>query len=146
MSTTSKSKSSLAKRPKRRSDRPFDAAILRRARAIAQHYQVVLWFEDGEWYGKGVELPTTMNDGKTAEECTKNVRESFVTTVAVMLEQGKIAPPPAFDGIRNEQVNFRLSADERMRIDVAAKRKGFEGVSDFVRWASLRCRELNVGD
>jgi predicted RNase H-like HicB family nuclease len=123
--------------PKRRPNRPFDPAILRRARAIAEHYQVVLWFEDGEWFGKGVELPTTMNDGKTAERCIANVRDAFVTTVAVMLEDGKIPPPPAFEGIRSEQLNVRLSAEERLRIDAAAKQKGFEGVSDFVRWASL---------
>jgi hypothetical protein len=28
------------------------------------------------------------------------------------------------------------SAEERLRIDAATKQKGFEGVSDFVRWAS----------
>jgi predicted RNase H-like HicB family nuclease len=137
MSTTSKSKSSSAKRPKARPDRSFDPAILRCARATAEQYQVVLWFEDGEWFGKGVELPTTMNDGKTAEQCTANVRDAFVTTVAVMLEDGKIPPPPAFEGLRSEQLNARPSVEERLRIDTAAKQKIFEGVSDFVRWASL---------
>jgi predicted RNase H-like HicB family nuclease len=137
MSTSGKSKNSLAKRGKRSPRRPFDRALLDRARAIADTYQVVLWFDDGEWYGRGVELPGTMNDGPTVEACIANVRESFVTTVAVMLEEGLTPPPTASEGIRNEQVNIRLSADERLRLATAAKQKGFEGVSDFVRTAAL---------
>ena len=52
MSTTNKFKKSSRKRADRRPDRPFDATILKRARAIAQKYQVVLWKENGEWYGR----------------------------------------------------------------------------------------------
>jgi predicted RNase H-like HicB family nuclease len=138
MSTTSKSRSFSRKGARLRPDRPFDRAILEQARAFAQRYQVVLWTQDGEWYGRGVEFPDAMNDGKTPEECIANTREMFVTTVAVMLEQGMTPPPPADEGVRNEQMNIRLSAEERLRLVTAAKQRGFEGVSDFVRTAALR--------
>lgn len=107
------------------------------ATALAEKYQVVLWFQDGAWYGRGVELPDAMNDGKTPDECIANTREMFVTTIAVMLEQDMVPPPPADEGIRNEQMNIRLSADERLRLATAARQRGFEGVSDFVRTAAL---------
>ena len=137
MSTISKSRSSSRKRGKLRPDRPFDPHILGRARAIVEKYQVVLWFQDGEWYGRGVELPDAMNDGKTPAECIANTRDIFVTTIAVMLEQGMPPPPPADEGVRDEQMNIRISADERLRLVTAAKQRGFEGVSDFVRTAAL---------
>ena len=137
MSTSSKSKNSSRKRAKLRPDRPFDAAILARARARADKYQVVVWYQDGEWYGRGVELPDAMNDGKTPAECIANTRDMFVTVIAVMLEQGQNPPPPADEGVRSEQMNIRLSADERLRLVTAAKQRGFEGVSDFVRTAAL---------
>jgi predicted RNase H-like HicB family nuclease len=137
MPITSKSRSSSRKRGKLRPDRPFDPHILDRARAIAEKYQVLLWFQDKEWYGRGVELPDAMNDGKTSAECIANTRDIFVTTIAVMIEQGMTPPPPAGEGVRNEQMNIRLSAEERLRLATAAKQHGFEGVSDFVRTAAL---------
>jgi predicted RNase H-like HicB family nuclease len=140
MSTSARSKSSSAKN-KPAIDRPFDAEILARARSIAQGYQVVIWHEQGEWYGRGVELPFSMNDGKTPEQCIANVRDTFVTTIAVMLEDGKTPPPPASQAVRNEQMNIRLTADEKLRLETAARRKGFEGVSDFVRTAALQIAE-----
>ena len=136
MSTINKSRKSSAN-PEAAIDRPFDPAILRQARRIAEHYQVVLWREDGEWYGRGVELPLSMNDGKTAQACLANTRESFVTTIAVMLEQGKVPPPPASNNVRSEQMNIRLTAEEKLALEAVAKRRGFEGVSDFVRTTAL---------
>lgn len=76
--------------------RPFDAAILDRARKIAGGYQVVVRFDEDaqEYYGRGVELPTTMDDGKTAAECVSKTMEAMIATIAYMLEQGE-APPAA---------------------------------------------------
>src|SRR5438552_2887739 len=71
----------------RRLDRPFDPDILRRAKAIARQYQVVMWFEDGEYYGKGVELPGVMADGKTPGRCMSTTREALVGAVAHMIER-----------------------------------------------------------
>lgn len=142
MPTSAKSKSS-SRSPKPRAARPLDPArpfppsILAKARTLAAKYQFVLWTEDGEWYGRGVELPHAMNDGKTPEACIANVRDTFVTLVAFLLEQGQTPPPPAWAKVRTEQVNIRLTAEERLALETAAKRIGSDGISDFVRNAAL---------
>jgi predicted RNase H-like HicB family nuclease len=118
-------------------DRPFDPAILKRARQIADRYQVVVRYEDGKYYGRGLELPGAMDDGKTPDECVTNTREAMVAVVGYMLEEGQTPPLPASEGARTEQVNVRLTAEERLAMEQAAQRQGFRGLSDYVRAAAL---------
>lgn len=132
MVTSAKSKNS-----KNDPHRPFDPKILRQAAAIADKYQLVIWKEDGYYYGHGVELPTSFGDGKTVAACAADTREAFVATVATLLENGEEPPPPAIDEIRTEQVNVRLTACEKLQLEAAAKQNGFRGVSDYVRSAAL---------
>ncbi len=121
-------------------DRPFDSAILRKALEIVHHYQVVMWLEDGEYYGRGLELPTAYGDGKTPDACMKDVREALKATVAFMLERGETPPPPAREKQRTEQVNIRLTMDEKMALEIAAKQHGFNGLSDYVRSTALSAK------
>jgi predicted RNase H-like HicB family nuclease len=118
-------------------NRPFDPEILRRARRIAESYQIIIEFEDGEYYGRGLELPNVMNDGKTPDECVEKTRDILTTAVAYLLETGQTPPSPASENKRTEQINIRLTPDEKIRLEEAARNKGFRGVSDFVRIASL---------
>jgi predicted RNase H-like HicB family nuclease len=118
-------------------DRPFDPEVLRRARKIADSYQIVLHYEDGEYYGRGLELPNVINDGKTPDECVTATRDILTTAVAYMLETGETPPPPASGKKRTEQINVRLTTEERLLLEEAARNKGFRGISDFVRIASL---------
>ncbi len=118
-------------------DRPFHPAILRRAREIAQSYQIVIHFEDGEYYGRGLEMPHVMNDGKTPDECVKATREILTTAVAYLLENGQTPPAPASEHKRSEQINIRVTAEEKLLLEEAARNKGFRGISDFVRSTSL---------
>ena len=69
-------------------DRPFDPEVLKEAKGIAADYQIVIWFEDGEFYGRGLELPLVMSDGKTADDCVRNTREALEVAVAYLLEEG----------------------------------------------------------
>jgi len=134
------SKSKTLNRPTgRRPDRPFDPSLLDRARAIASRYQIVVHFEDGEWYGRGLELPMAMNDGETPDACIANTRAILTTAVAVMLEDGQTPPRPAASAepVRSQQVNVRLTDDEKAMMESASQRKGFRGISDFVRAAAL---------
>jgi len=71
-------------------DRPFERALWKRAERIAAQYEIVIWFEDSEWYGRGLELTLTMSDGPTPDQCVANVREAMALTVASMLEDEKI--------------------------------------------------------
>jgi predicted RNase H-like HicB family nuclease len=118
-------------------DRSFDAAILNRARQIAERYQVVISYEDGEYYGRGLELPGAMDDGKTPDECVTNTRKAMVSIVAYMLEEGQTPPLPASEGARTEQVNVRLTAEEKLAMEQAAQRQGYRGLSDYVRAAAI---------
>lgn len=78
-----------------------------------------------------------MNDGKTPAECLENTIEMVTTTVATLLERGEIPPLPASDERRDEQVNVCLSKLEKFTFEEAARRRGFRGLSDFMRAATL---------
>lgn len=118
-------------------DRPFDPALLRRAREVANGYQIIIQFEDGTYYGRGLELPDVMNDGKTPDECVENTRDILTTAVAYMLEKGQVPPAPAGENKRTEQVNIRLTSEEKLLLEEAARSQGFRGISDFMRSTSL---------
>ena len=139
MSTTARPKKPRKRRGAKRKDvrRPFDPALLARAREIAAGYQIVVWFEDGEYYGRGVELPWSFGDGPTPGECVAQTREALVTTVATMLEDGEPPPPPASEQKRTEQINLRVTAEERLRLEALAKQHGFKGVGDYLRARGL---------
>ena len=104
---------------------------------MVDRYQVVLWSADGEYYGRGVEMPGVMADGKTPAECVAAVRQALSAAVATAIELGESPPPPASEGARTEQVNIRFSAEEKLALDTAARQQGFRSVSDYVRHAVL---------
>ena len=95
----------LKKSSKKAIDRPFDPTVLRKARDIANSYQIILHSEDGDYYGRGLEMPQVMNDGKTPDECVEKTREILTTAIAYMLENGEVPPSPASENKRSEQVN-----------------------------------------
>ena len=78
-----------------------------------------------------------MNDGKSPDECLENTIDIVTTAAAYMLEEGQIPPLPASDERREEQVNVRLSKLEKAMFEEAARSRGFRGVSDFMRTATL---------
>ena len=117
--------------------RPFDPAVLAQAKKIAADYEIVMWFEDGEWYGHGLELPHTYGDGKTPAACIASVRQGLMATVATMLEDGERPPAAARTGERTEQVNVRLTAAEKALLERRSRAGGFKGISDYVRASVL---------
>ncbi len=129
---SAKSKSRSAKL-----NRSFDPALLARARAIAEGYRIIIRYENREYYGQAMELPGAMNDGKTPDECIEKTIDIVTTVVATILERGEIPPLPASDERRDEQVNVRLSKLEKLTFEEAARSRGFRGLSDFMRSATL---------
>jgi len=123
-------------------DRPFEVDVLGRARRIAAQYQIILQFEDGEYYGRGLEMPFVMSDGKTPDACVRATREALMVAVATLLEAGKTAPSPASENKRTEQVNIRLTQEEKLVLEHAARSHGFRGIGDYVRSRSLAHSEV----
>ena len=129
------------KKPRNRSTTdircPFDAKVLARAREISAGYQVVMWSDDGLYYGRGVELPMTFGDGPTADACMRQTREALAISVAYLLERGEAPPPPASEEKRTEQISLRVSAEEKLRLETLARQQGFKGVGDYLRATGL---------
>jgi len=119
-------------------DRPFDPAIVKRAGQIAGEYRIILEVDDDVGYvGHALELPGALGDGTTPNRCVDSVREAVVSLVAFMLEQGQTPPAPSREAKRTSQINIRVTEEEKLRLEEAARRQGFRGVSDYVRNASL---------
>ena len=135
MRTSVKSKRSIS--PSKAVDRPFDKALLAKARAIAERYKIIVEFEDGDWYGHGLEMSTVFGDGRTVQAAVADTREALVTAVACLLEKGHTPPAPAREGHRSVQVNVRLTPEEKAVLESKAKAKGFRGLSDFIRTSVL---------
>jgi predicted RNase H-like HicB family nuclease len=114
-------------------DSPFAADVLAKARETAGRYQIVMQLDEEQWYGRGLEMPNVFGDGSTPEACIRNTREALTAAAAYLIEQGERLPAPAASGRRTEQVNVRLTADEKVLLEASAKRKGFSGLSDFIR-------------
>ena len=121
-------------------NREFDVKILAKAVKIVERYEVVMSFDDGQWYGKGLEMPLVFGDGKTPDECIKNTKEALTATIAHLLEIGEVVPAPASQGKRTEQVNVRLTVEERAILGAVAKSRGFRGLGDFLRATAMTPR------
>jgi predicted RNase H-like HicB family nuclease len=114
-------------------NKPFDSKILAHANKIAEKYEIILAFEGGEYFGRGLEMPNVFGDGKTPDECMQNTKEAIASTIAHLLEKGESIPAPASEGKRTEQVNIRLTVEEKVILGATAKSKGFQGLADFIR-------------
>ncbi len=118
--------------------RVFDSKIMAQARKIAARYTVIL--EPHMRLGfvaTCVEMPNVFTHGKTEAQCIKTTREALSIAVAVMLEQGDAPPAAASEELRDQQINIRLTAKEKLLLESAAKRLGYRGISDYVRSAAL---------
>lgn len=116
--------------------RPFDPETLDAARELVQHYQIILVQDEGAWIGRGLELPNVFADGQSPDQCIIETRQAMTAAVATMLEMGQRPPSPAGDK-RVEQVNVRLTTEEKLAIERTAKANGFRGIGDFMRTRAL---------
>lgn len=132
-------KSAAKKTPGPVLSRPFDPALLQRAKQIAAKYGFLVQpHPDVGYLARGLEMPNVFADGRTAEICVREIREALTAAVATLLEIGQTPPSPAVDQReRREQINIRLTAEEKLSLEEAARRKGFRGISDFVRTTTL---------
>jgi predicted RNase H-like HicB family nuclease len=119
-------------------DRPFDPAILARASELARQYRLVLEPEkDLGFMGHCMEFPHAWGDGRTPDKCVAATREAIISAVATMLEMGEAPPLPCGENQRCQQINIRVTGEEKFVLEEAAHGQGFRSVSDFIRSASL---------
>jgi predicted RNase H-like HicB family nuclease len=120
-------------------DRPFEPELLRRARGIASNYGFLIQpHPDVGYLARGLEMPNVFADARTVEACVREIREALTVATATLLEMGETPPSPAGgQQERREQINIRLTAEEKLRLEEAARSKGFRGISDFVRTTTL---------
>src|SRR4051794_39647668 len=105
---------------------PMDPKIARQAQQLAAKYQVVIRFDDecNEYYGRGLELPGAMGDGKTPDACVTSTRQAMSAVVGFMLERHEVPPTPAVEGLRKVQLNVRVTPEEKLLFEEAARRNG----------------------
>src|SRR5438309_5828226 len=65
--------------------RPFAADVLEQAKSLVADYQIILTSEDGEWYGRGLELPHVFR----SEEHTSELQSQFHLVCRLLLEKKK---------------------------------------------------------
>lgn len=116
-------------------DRPFDPSLLKQAAATAARYRITLEPDDDAYTARAVEFPTIFTSAPTPNDCDAKIRQMLTIAVATMLEMGQRPPLPAAK--RRVQVNIRLSADEKTRLEEAAHHAGFRGLSEYIRFAAL---------
>lgn len=110
-----------------------------RAAEIASTYRILITPDAHDGFvGESIELPLHVGVGPTLEACFADTLSVLTTGVAYMLSRGEVPPAPSRDGTRAQQVNIRLSADEKFRLEDAAHRAGYRSLSDFMRAAAMR--------
>jgi len=119
-------------------ERQFDQDTLERAREIASHYRVVIEAAESQFVGWSLEMPGVLAEGSTAEECVKEVYKALEFTVATLLDDGEHPPIPYSEqDNRTAQINVRVTPEEKSTLEQTSRRRGFKGVSDFVRFVAL---------
>jgi predicted RNase H-like HicB family nuclease len=119
-------------------DRSFSPSFLRKAKKLVANYRITLErSENLGFIGSAVELPTVFADAKTPEKCYKATQDALMVAVATMIECGQVPPQPVSARKRTEQVNVRLTAEEKILLNNAAASFGFKGISDFIRNMAL---------
>lgn len=117
---------------------PMDPAYRQRAARIAADYSIILEPQDDtSFVGRSMELPYCLGHGRTPQECFESTRRALEATVATMLEAGHRPPSPAREQMRTEQVNIRLTQEEKLLLEQAAQVKGFQNLSSFMRSVAL---------
>jgi predicted RNase H-like HicB family nuclease len=137
--TSRRSSNGTSGRPEPRDLRKtLDPRLLARAKAIADQYTIALEPNPRVGFmGTALEFPTVFISAKGADQCVEKLREALMVAVAVMLEAGEAPPMPATEERRDQQINIRLTSEEKALLENLAKRRGFRGISDLVRTAAL---------
>lgn len=107
------------------------------ARRLAGAYELLVYSHAGGFRGHAVEMPQTFGQGRTEESARRNTRAAIIAALSAMIKKGQTPPVPASMRRRTRQVNIRLSAIEKQALEERARRKGYNGISDYLRAVAL---------
>ena len=110
-------------------------ALDARAKEIASQYRILIDgpSSDGWYTGTAVEMLMVSGLGQTIQACYDRTLRNLTLGVRLMLEEGQKPPRPSQPTQRTEQLNLRVSGEEKLLITEAAREGGFAGASDFIR-------------
>src|SRR5437588_10875801 len=91
------------KKPREQAVPGLPRGAVEKGKGIAARYRIVLWREDGEWYGQGVEEPGAMGDGKTLAQCVRKTRFALALAVASHIADGEPIVEPIVDQDRRRR-------------------------------------------
>lgn len=93
--------------------------------------------EEIGYLGRTIEMPLVMGSGHTPEACVAETLEATTAVIATILEKGEVPPASSSEGRRDQQVNIRLTAEEKLLLEEASRREGFRSLSDYLRSVGL---------
>jgi len=112
--------------------------ITAEAKEHASRYRLLIEkTEKGRYIGSAFEMPSVVIGANSEAECLRLTRRALALAVQTMIDRGKQPPAASSDNKRHEQVNVRLTAMEKMRLEEASRRQGFRGLSDYIRNKAL---------
>ncbi|MDX2148216.1 MAG: DUF1778 domain-containing protein [Planctomycetota bacterium] len=106
-----------------------------RAKELVSQYNFEFKLRGDTFIGFTRELPGVTGLGKSFEQCRDATMEAQVATVAALLRKG-LAVPEAGEN-KSEQLNLRLTREDKDVLQLAAGKGGYRSVSEFVRKAAL---------
>jgi uncharacterized protein (DUF1778 family) len=57
--------------------------------------------------------------------------------VASLLQDGYAPPAPVTEGKRDQQINIRISSEEKLLLETKARQSGAAGISEYIRAVAL---------
>ena len=124
----------------------FPADLWEKAERLSRSYRVFIDPDpDGGFLGSSEDFQRVFAEGNTPQACFDATQTLIAVSIATMLANDQRIPEPIGNGKRDRQINFRVSGEEKARMEAARKRRGFEGMGDFVRTAALGVADEILG-
>lgn len=112
--------------------------LVQRARDIVQNYSMFISPHSKKGFrGRSVEFPEILVHAPDRASCLKKLEQVLTQVVLTVLKDGGTVPRPS-DGRMTEQLNFKLTFDQKLLVENLASQRGFSGLSEFIRDLVIR--------
>jgi len=123
----------------------YSDAIFQKAVELARSYHIVVRESaTGGFIANCAELPVSIHRDQ-AEDALKAARHAAEVGIATILEDGEEPPAPIEFHRRTEQVNVRMSVEDKRLIQKACEAKGISSLSEFFRRSTVNAAAIILG-